>query len=45
MPDFLMLNSGDGVNFGDPALVVTNGGAASVRGPRQLLVFDVPAPA
>lgn len=69
MPDFLMLNTGDGVNFvdfaglpqattgsgssvapipdylGDPALVVTNGGAASVRGPRQLIVFEVPAPA
>jgi len=31
--------------LGDPALVVSNGGAASVRGPRQLIVFEVPAPA
>lgn len=26
--------------LGGPALVVTNGGAASVKGPRQLIVFD-----
>jgi hypothetical protein len=31
--------------LGSPALVVTNGGAASVRGPRQLVVFEVPSPA
>lgn len=67
MPDFLMLNAGDGRTFtdfaglpqsttgagssvapipdylGNPALVVTNGGAASVKGPRQLIVFEVSA--
>lgn len=28
--------------LGQPALVVTNGGAANVKGPRQLIVFDRP---